>query len=253
MLPHEPEFYRALLVGWMLLAAALVPVLLFITAPYGRFARRGWGPALPARVSWVLMESPTILVVAALFAVGRHKSLVHVVFLVLWNVHYVHRTLVYGLRVRSGRRMPVLLVASALFFNVVNGYLQGRYLFTLAPEAPAAWLAAPRFLAGLALFAGGLGVNTLADNALRRLRKPGESGYRIPRGGLFEWVSCPNYLGETVEWCGWALLTWSPAGLAFAAWTAANLVPRAIATHRWYRKEFSDYPPERRAILPFVL
>jgi hypothetical protein len=32
----------------------------------------------------------------------------------------------------------------------------------------------------------------------------------------------------------------------------ANLVPRAIATHAWYREKFADYPPERRILVPFV-
>jgi steroid 5-alpha reductase family enzyme len=30
--------------------------------------------------------------------------------------------------------------------------------------------------------------------------------YRIPRGGLFEWVSCPHYLGEIIIYVGFALL-----------------------------------------------
>ena len=55
---------------------------------------------------------------------------------------------------------------------------------------------------------------------------------------------------EIVEWLGWALLTWSPAGLAFAAWTMANLVPRARAHHRWYRERFPDYPARRKALVP---
>jgi protein-S-isoprenylcysteine O-methyltransferase Ste14 len=87
---------------------------------------------------------------------------------------------------------------------------------------------------------------------LRNLRGPGETGYKIPRGGAYNWVSCPNYLGEIVEWLGWALATWSFGGLAFAAYTAANLVPRALANHRWYQKRFPDYPVQRKAILPFV-
>jgi protein-S-isoprenylcysteine O-methyltransferase Ste14 len=85
---------------------------------------------------------------------------------------------------------------------------------------------------------------------LLRLKKANPDDYSIPRGGLFRWVSCPNYLGEIVEWLGWALLTWSPAGLAFAAWTMANLVPRARAHHRWYRERFSDYPTKRKALVP---
>jgi steroid 5-alpha reductase family enzyme len=106
---------------------------------------------------------------------------------------------------------------------------------------------------GAVMFVGGLLVNLQSDEILRRLRAPGESGYRIPRGGMYRWVSCPNYLGEMVEWCGWAVLTWNLAGVSFAVWTIANLLPRALTHHRWYRATFADYPPERRAVIPFVL
>lgn len=87
---------------------------------------------------------------------------------------------------------------------------------------------------------------------LRRLRRPGDTSYHIPFGGAYRWVSCPNYFGELVEWLGWAILTWSPAGLVFFFWSAANLVPRARTHHRWYREHFADYPRERRALIPFL-
>ena len=104
----------------------------------------------------------------------------------------------------------------------------------------------------VALFLFGFAVTQHADRELFSLRRPGESGYKNPHGGLYRFVSCPNYLGEILEWCGWALATWSLAGLAFALWTIANLVPRARAHHRWYRTTFSEYPAERRAVVPFV-
>jgi len=96
-------------------------------------------------------------------------------------------------------------------------------------------------------------INLHADGVLRTLRGDEEQGYRIPRGGVFELVSCPNYFGELREWPGWACLTWSPAGLTFAVWTAANLVPRAVAHHRWYLRTFPEYPQQRKAIIPFLL
>jgi protein-S-isoprenylcysteine O-methyltransferase Ste14 len=65
-------------------------------------------------------------------------------------------------------------------------------------------------------------------------------------------VSCPNYLGEIVEWFGWALATWSFGGLAFALYTTANLAPRALDHHAWYRRQFPDYPADRRALLPHL-
>jgi protein-S-isoprenylcysteine O-methyltransferase Ste14 len=65
-------------------------------------------------------------------------------------------------------------------------------------------------------------------------------------------VTCPNYLGEILEWLGFALATWSLAGLAFALYTAANLAPRAFANHRWCREQFPDYPKNRKALFPFL-
>jgi len=88
---------------------------------------------------------------------------------------------------------------------------------------------------------------------LLNLRKPGETGYKVPRGWLYEYVTCPNYLGEIIEWLGFALATWSLPGLAFALYTAANVGPRAFAHHRWYRERFPDYPKHRKVLIPFLL
>jgi protein-S-isoprenylcysteine O-methyltransferase Ste14 len=66
-------------------------------------------------------------------------------------------------------------------------------------------------------------------------------------------VSSPNYLGEIVQWTGWAIATWSLGGLAFALYTAANLAPRALDNHRWYQDHFDDYPPRRRALIPYLV
>ena len=69
---------------------------------------------------------------------------------------------------------------------------------------------------------------------------------------LHDRVASPNYLGEIIEWAGFALMTWSPAALAFAFYTVANLAPRASANLGWYRGTFSDYPPDRKALIPYV-
>jgi steroid 5-alpha reductase family enzyme len=153
---------------------------------------------------------------------------------------------------RSGAPIPVVLTLMAITFNVLNAYINARWVSHLG-DYRTDWLLDPRFLAGAALFLGGLALNIGSDRTLRRLRRPGESGYRIPYGGGYRWVSCPNYLGEIVEWFGWALATWSAAGLAFALYTTANLAPRAVAHHGWYRERFTDYPTGRRALVPYVL
>ena len=60
-------------------------------------------------------------------------------------------------------------------------------------------------------------------------------------------------LGDIIDWIGWAILTWSISGLVFAIWTIANLFPRALAHHKWYQEKFSDYPKNRKAIIPGII
>lgn len=251
----EARVYEILLISWFALAASSALALFFVAAPYGRHARRGWGPSIPSNAGWIVMEAPSGIAMAALWTAGpRRSDPAAVVLATLWIGHYVYRSFVFPLTRRGrGRPMPLLIAAMACLFNVGNAYLNGRWLFALGPERGAAWLTDPRFLAGAALFAAGFATHLRADALLARLREPGETGYKIPRGFLFEQVSCPNYLGEIVQWAGFALAAWSLAGLSFAFWTAANLVPRALTHHRWYSETFPDYPKQRRAIVPRIL
>lgn len=250
----ESGIHLALCVLQIALAVATAAALLFLSAPYGRHRRGGWGPPMPARLAWVVMESPPVLAFVAVFAAGRHRAgLVPLLLLAAWQVHYVNRMIVYPLRMRpSATAMPIAVVSLGVAFNGLNAWINARWISHLG-SYPSSWLADPRLLAGAAVFAAGMAINVSHDGILRRLREPGSAGYRIPTGGLFRWVSCPNYLGEIVEWTGWAIATWSMAGLAFALYTAANVGPRALAHHRWYRERFEDYPKERRALIPGVL
>jgi len=236
------------------LAVLTFVTLRFLPAPYGRYAREGWGPTLSARTGWVLMESPAVVFFIAVYAAGSHRAeTAPLALLCLWQLHYVHRTLVFPFRmVSSARRVPLVVALLGMSFNVLNGWINARWISELG-RYDTTWLLDPRFLLGAAAFGLGFFVNVSADRTLLRLRKPGDTGYHIPEGRLFKWVSCPNYLGEMVEWFGWALATWSWAGLAFAVYTVANLAPRALAHHAWYRKQFPAYPRHRKALLPFVL
>jgi steroid 5-alpha reductase family enzyme len=149
--------------------------------------------------------------------------------------------------------MPLAIPLLAAAFNLGNAYLNRHYLFYFSDgRYTADWLRDPRFIIGALLFIAGFAINRWADDTLRQLRQPGETGYRIPRGGLYRYISCPNYFGEILEWTGWAVATWSLPGLTFAVWTFANLAPRAISHYSWYHEEFEDYPAERKALIPDV-
>jgi len=239
----------ALLIQFLLCPVVLLS-LLWVTAPYGRHHRPGWGPRLPSRLAWFAMELPALLTIALIVWQSPLRTAPAAwVPLSFWLLHYAYRTLLFPLLMRSsGQTFPLLLVLSAVAFNLLNGYNNGNAL--LANAAAASPLATPHFLLGALLFWGGFAIHVHADHVIRSLRRPGETGYAIPRGGLFRWVSSPHYLGEILQWTGWAVLTWSLAGLAFALFTFCNLAPRALANQRWYRERFADYPRERRALLP---
>ena len=250
----EHSIYTILILADFVLAGVVFITLFFINAPYGRHIRKGWGITIPSYLGWLIMEAPAALLFALYFLLGdAPKDLTLFIFLVMWEAHYIHRAFIYPFSLSDGRKkMPLSVMAMAIFFNVANTYINGRYLFTLSGGYLDSWLLNPRFIIGLVIFIIGFVINRWADRTLRLLRKTGETGYRIPYGGLYQQISCPNYFGEAIEWIGWAIATWSLPGLAFAVWTMANLAPRARAHHVWYHRKFPEYPRERKAFIPFV-
>jgi protein-S-isoprenylcysteine O-methyltransferase Ste14 len=200
------------------------------------------------------MEIPSVVLFAwAYFYIGVGWSHVTLVLLCFWELHYIQRTFVYPALFRSGvTAMPLSIVAMGFIFNLINAPLNAIGLTYLPVGYLGGWFTDPRFFIGIGIFLLGFAVNLNSDHILRNLRKPTETGYKVPQGGLFRWVASPNYLGEIVEWVGWMIASWSLAGAAFAAFTFANLAPRAWAHHKWYLANFADYPKNRKALIPWV-
>ncbi|MHA1253528.1 MAG: DUF1295 domain-containing protein [Candidatus Helarchaeota archaeon] len=206
------------------------------------------------RVAWTIMESVPIIMYLICYIIGnRINNIVALIFMSLFIGHYINRAYIYPWLTRGSHKIARDMVVSAIIVNMVNGYIQGRWLNYFGPILGVEWFISPQFMVGVIIFFVGLGINVHSDYILRNLRRPGETEYKIPRGGVFRWVSCGNYLGEVIEWFGWAILTWSFAGLVFAIWVVANLVPRALSHHKWYLERFPDYPKNRKAIFPFIL
>jgi len=168
-------------------------------------------------------------------------------------LHYFYRSFIYPLQMQNkANLMPLFASSLAFAFCFGNGYLQGRWLGYFSPVYPDSWLREPRFIFGLFLFFAGFGINIHSDHILRNLRKPGEKGYKIPHGGFFEYVSAANYFGEILEWTGWAIACWSFPSACFAFFTFANIGPRGMSHHQWYKTKCEDYPPNRKAVIPFI-
>lgn len=249
------QTFDILLYSWMALAVVTFPFLLKITVPYGRHTSNSWGPTVNSRLGWVVMELPVMIIFTWLFFTGdAEKSLPVYIFYGLFMLHYFNRIFIFPFRIKeNGKRMPVLIVLSAIFFNVCNGFFNGYWFGSLTPVYEMSWFTDWRFILGIIMFFVGMYINMSSDQKLINLRKGGKKGYYIPHGGFFKYVSSPNLFGEIIEWTGWALMSWCLPSFSFALWTMANLIPRAIDHHRWYKSRFPDYPSERKAVIPFVV
>lgn len=239
---------------WIALAILTFVVLLKLTAPYGRHSSINWGPLIPNHIGWVLMEAP-VLLFFLYFALsnGAFKSNGVYVFSALFIFHYLYRSFIFPFRIQTkGKMMPLLIALSAIYFNAMNGFLLGTDLACFSDYSPD-YFVQWNFIPGILLFSTGFYMHSRSDAYLISLRKPGETGYKIPQSFMFNSVSCPNFLGEIIQWTGFALLCWNISSASFLIWTLANLIPRAMAHHRWYHEQFADYPVERKAIFPYLL
>ncbi|KAJ2826260.1 hypothetical protein IWW50_002447, partial [Coemansia erecta] len=266
--------------GFRVISLAIAGVLLVVGSPYGSQTSYNGRLAINGQVAWMLMElvSPAMLIYAYSARTMPMPLAIHTterphdpstsllstsnVLVALWLVHYAHRAVIYPLRQTSRKRMHIGIMLSAVIFNSVNGYLNGRWLSVFAPtEYQHSFIsfAAYRYVRvylGLALFAAGMYGNIYHDNILNRLRHggSGKGKYAVPYGGLFALVSCPHFFCEIVEWLGFAILSDSPAAWTFLLNVVCNLLPRAHFIHKWYMATFtSNYPQARKAVIPYFL
>ncbi|XP_029010484.1 3-oxo-5-alpha-steroid 4-dehydrogenase 2-like isoform X2 [Betta splendens] len=223
-------------------------------AQYGRYASKR-SRCCSARLGWFLQELPSFLLPLVLLlradGTGSRAGTGRTLLLCTFTLHYFHRTFIYAFLTR-GRPIPVRIVASSAIFCSLNGFLQGHQLLHCS-RFEHTWQTDARLAAGLLVFVVGMAINIHSDHILRSLRKPRESVYRIPYGGMFELVSGANFFGEIVEWCGFALAAWSLPAFAFAFFTGCSIGPRAYQHHRDYLRRFQHYPHCRKALIPYLL
>ena len=241
---------------WLGIAVIVHITMFYITAPFGRHTTEKWGASINNKLAWAIMESPSLIIMLFFLFYGKNNfhSYVWILF-VLWIIHYINRTIIFPIRIKkTPKKMPVAIVMSACFFNVINAGINGYYLAILAPlsKYDSSWIMSKSFVTGICLFIAGMYINMKSDNILINLRKPGEFDYKIPKGFLFDYISSPNLFGEIIEWTGFALMAYNLPALTFMVWTLANLVPRAKNHHDWNLKYFSNYPKDRKIIFPRI-
>lgn len=245
------------------LAVAVFVALFYFKAGYGYLGGGKWGPCIGNSPAWILMEAPAFLMMGAMTVRyfvsggGRSGSPVAVgIVSGLFLLHYFQRSFIFPCLMRGKGRMPVAIMVMGMVFNCVNAWLIGKWIFSLCPGDMYSlrWLKSGYFIAGTLIFLCGMFINLQSDYIIRHLRAPGDTAHYIPRKGLYRYVTSANYFGELVEWCGYAILTMSPAAFVFAIWTFANLAPRSKALTEKYIAEFGEEYTAlgKKNLIPFI-
>uniref|UniRef100_A0A0N5B0N2 3-oxo-5alpha-steroid 4-dehydrogenase (NADP(+)) n=1 Tax=Syphacia muris TaxID=451379 RepID=A0A0N5B0N2_9BILA len=247
--------YLLLLISYSMILCGLSScaiMLLGFKATYGRYSAESYN--LPARLAWFTQELPSLLMPVFILIRSDHwgYSSLNTIIVTMFIIHYFQRSLIYPFLIRGGKPTPLHIWFMAIIFCFFNGALQGLWHIHYAVY-PAEWWFNIRIWIGLLLFFTGMFINIQSDAILRNLRGTGEGTYKIPRGGLFEYISGANYFGECLEWFGFAICANTIPAFAFALFTICNIGPRAIHHHRWYLEKFEDYPKNRKALIMFLL
>lgn len=250
--------YGLVILGFVL-AVITVVVQWIKPAPYGKHERNdgNWGAMIPQRLGHILSDAiPGVLLFSLVFVLyGDARGYANYTFLALFLAHYIHRGLIHPITMRYRNSHVALGITLGGFFpNCLYHFLNADFIGSAFYHKD--YYYDPRFIIGIVLYVIGYIINRWSDWKLRSLRQrkgeDGATGYYIPYGGFFELVTCPNYFGELVEWTGWAIATWSLAGLVWMLFSAATFFPRARHNHQWYKQQFEFYPPNRKILIPLV-
>jgi len=228
---------------------------LFKPAPYGKHASGSGRFPVPVRLAFAISETLPGIVIFTLtyFLAGENfPGPPNIVMYCLFTLHYIHRGLIHPIVTRYSRNkvalwIPLSTTVANLLYHYINAEFIGSAFYCDG------YLYDPRFLIGIILFVVGFIINRAADTQLICLRKSvKDKEYVIPKGPLFFLISNPNYFGEGLQWFGWAIMTWSLSGLVWWLFTEATFIPRARHNHKWYKNQFLDYPPRRKALIPLI-
>jgi len=248
-------FILVLGVGFALLAgSANLMQLPFLTRTGGLLTYSKFASGLkmkgmiPSRVGMMMLYAPAMCLAIYYLLLLPHDSTAARADLaaILTAIHFAKRTLECLFLHKYSGEMPI---ATTIFISVFYSITAAAVChYSRLVTAYDEWT----YTAGLGLFTIGLAGNFYHHYLLANLRKPGEKGYKVPQGGMFEYVATPHYLFELIGWFGLGLVSQHFFNMLFLGAMTVYLTDRAMGQDEWNRKKMPSYPPNRKRILPFI-
>ncbi|BBM99041.1 very-long-chain enoyl-CoA reductase [Marchantia polymorpha subsp. ruderalis] len=163
-----------------------------------------------------------------------------------WSFHYSKRILeTFFVHRFSHATSPISNVyrncAYYWSFGAFIAYFVNHPLYTPVGEK--------QVMFGFALSVVAQMANFYTHIILKNLRAPdGKGGYQIPKGFLFNYITCANYTTEIYQWIGFNIATQTVAGYSFLAIAGLIMTMWALGKHKRLRRTFDG--KEGRAKYP---
>lgn len=222
--------------------------------PYGKHSAANGTCNLPVRPAYMAMNIiPGFVIFTITFFTGLHfNSPINIALYIVFVIHFLSRGLITPLVSRySENKVTIWVPVQILLLNTYFHYANAEFVGSV--DYCRGYYYDPRFIFGAVFFVFGFIINRISDTQVIFLRKSRKDpSYFVPRGFLYHLVSSPHYFGEGLQWFGWAVMTWSLAGLVWWLYTESVFFPRAWHNRTWYRNQFLNYPNQRRALIPFI-
>ena len=139
---HTIDFFYDLLFIMFLVGLVVFVSLYFVDAGYGKMRSEKWGPSMNNKVGWLLMECPVFFVVLYEYIKslpmygGLTMNAPYWVFFLIFEFHYFQRSFVFPFLLKGKSKMPFAIMIMSVVWNLINGYIQGYFLFHIAPNDP---------------------------------------------------------------------------------------------------------------------
>lgn len=173
---------------------------------------------------------------------------------VLITLHFLKRELETMFVHRfSNATMPVFnIFKNSAHYWLLSGLLIAY--FTYSPTSRAAGPSNPAITyPALILYAIGELGNLNTHLVLRSLRTAGGTERGVPKGLGFDWVTCPNYMFETIAWMAILMINQSWATALFTAVAVGQMGVWAKKKESRYRKESGGkYKKKAFAMIPGI-
>ncbi|CAO2833060.1 unnamed protein product [Amaranthus hypochondriacus] len=207
-------------------------------------------PKISSKIGMSILYAPSLVFGAASFFIFPDHGLRFLLLRLALTIHFLKRVLEvlfvhkFG---DSGVAIDSAIPITLSYFLSTATMIYAQHLSAQLPEPPV-----DLKYVGIPLFLLGIAGNFYHHYILSTLRKKGEKEYKIPKGGLFDFVVCPHYLFEVLGFVGVSCIAQTLYTLAFTAGTTLYLIGRSYATKKWYLSKFDDFPKDAKVFLPFI-